>query len=393
VPNSLPPIPPKRLLTAEHADLVRAALIVLAVLIALQALWAARILALTAFIGILFGLGATPAVDTLQRWGIRRAVGSPLIILGTAVALLGLGAWIGPTLVEQSTELRTRFPEAIAKAEVWLYEHQPRLLDALAGESPPPPVVAPVAAPSAKGTKAPPPAPPAAPPPQGRIVRALYDQASTLKSFAFGVLTSTLALFAGFVLVLFLAVYIAAEPGVYRRGLLLLVSPTARKRLGPVLTAIATKLRRWLRTQAIAMLVVGIVTTIMLSLLGVRAAIPLGVIAGMFEFIPNIGPTLSAIPAVAMGFVESPEKALVVAIAYWALQFVENNVLIPYLMQDQLDLPPALTMMVQFAMAYIFGLIGLFVATPLLAAVFVAVHMLHVVPDEPDAPDVPTTPA
>ena len=185
----------------------------------------------------------------------------------------------------------------------------------------------------------------------------------------------------GFILVLFLAVYIAAEPDLYKRGLLLLVSPPTRRRLEPVLTAIAAKLRRWLGTQALAMLIIGTVTTILLSIIGVRAALPLGLIAGILEFIPNVGPTLAAIPAIVMAFVDSPQKALVVMIVYWGIQFLENNLLIPYLMREQLDLPPALTLMTQVVMAYVFGLMGLFVATPLLAAVFVTVQMLHVQPD------------
>jgi len=368
-------------LTAEHADLVRAALIIVFVLLGLQLLWEARILALTAFLGILFGLGAVPAVDALERRGFRRGIASPLVIFGVTALILGLGAWSAPTLVTQSQELRTRFPEAIEKAEVWLATKQPRLLDAIAGA---PTAVKTVSA-EAPVDSAAAAALPATPTPQvaatrahGRLVEAFYRQAGRLKAIALGILTSTLAVFGGFVLVLFLAVYIAAEPDLYKRGMLLLVSPPTRRRLEPVLTAIAVKLRRWLGTQALAMLIIGTVTTVVLSIIGVRAALPLGIIAGILEFIPNIGPTLSAIPAIVMAFVDSPQKALVVMLVYWGIQFLENNLLIPYLMKEQLDLPPALTMMTQVVMAYVFGLMGLFVATPLLAAVFVTVQMLHV---------------
>lgn len=366
-----------RLLTTDHADLVRAALIVVFVLLGLQLLWAARILALTAFLGVLFGLGASPGVDALERRGLRRGIGSPLIIFGVVALLLGIAAWSAPTLVSQSQELRTRFPEAIEKAEVWLGNNQPRLLDAMTGgATAPSPSTA--AAPSAEPTVGP---ASEAPPHQGRLVEAFYGQADRMKAMALGILTSTLAAFGGFVLVLFLAVYIAAEPDLYQRGLLLLFKPPTRKRLAPVLSAIAVKLRRWLGTQAIAMLIIGTITTVLLMIIGVRAAVPLGVIAGILEFIPNIGPTLSAVPAIAMAFVDSPQKALIVMFAYWGIQFLENNLLIPYLMKEHLDLPPALTMMVQVIMAYMFGLMGLFVATPLLAAVFVIVQQLYVIPD------------
>lgn len=362
------PVP--RVLSAGHTDLVRAALVVVFVLLGLQLLWAARILALTAFLGVLFGLGAAPAVDALERRGIRRGVGSPLVIFGVLGLILALAAWSAPTLVTQSQEMRTRFPEAIQKAESWLAHNQPRLLDAIAGTA----ATAPVTAPG--------PVPPGSPPVdvqrQSRLVDAIYGQADQLKNVAFGILTSTLAVFGGGMLVLFLAVYIAAEPDLYQRGLLLLFTPATRQRLAPVLVAIADKLRRWLGTQALAMLIIGSVTTMVLMIIGVRAALPLGAIAGVLEFIPNVGPTLSAIPAIAMAFVDSPQKALIVVVAYWGIQFLENNLLIPYLMKEQLDLPPALTMMTQVVMAYVFGVMGLFVATPLLAAIFVAVRMLHI---------------
>jgi predicted PurR-regulated permease PerM len=242
------------------------------------------------------------------------------------------------------------------------------------------PAAAPAAATAADSASAPAVTPVEAPA-HGRLVEAFYRQAGKLKVVALGILTSTLAVVGGFVLVLFLAVYIAAEPDLYKRGMLLLVSPPTRRRLEPVLTAIAVKLRRWLGTQALAMLIIGTVTTILLSIIGVRAALPLGIIAGILEFIPNVGPTLAAIPAIVMAFVDSPQKALVVMVVYWGIQFLENNLLIPYLMQEHLELPPALTMITQVVMAYVFGLMGLFVATPLLAAVFVSVQMLHVQQD------------
>lgn len=358
---------------ASRSDLVKAALAVVFALVGLQLLWEARLLVLTAFLGVLFGLGAAPGVDALERRGLRRGFGAPFVVFGVLALLIAFVAWTAPTLVEQSQELKTRFPEALQKGEAWLATHQPRLLDLISGGASGTTAGAAVSPDSTAAT-------------HGRIADALVGQADKIKSLAMGILTSTLSVFGGLVLVIFLAVYIAAEPDLYKRGLLALAPTTSRRRLEPVLTAVADKLRRWLSTQAIAMLVIGAVTTIVLSIIGVRAAVPLGVIAGILEFIPNIGPTLSAIPAVAMAFVDSPQKALVVMAAYWGIQFLENNLLIPYLMKEQLDLPPALTMMTQVVMAYVFGLMGLFVATPLLAAIFVAVQMLHVEPDASATP-------
>jgi predicted PurR-regulated permease PerM len=146
------------------------------------------------------------------------------------------------------------------------------------------------------------------------------------------------------------------------------------------MTAMAKTLRAWLVAQRVAMVAIGLFSMLVFSLLGVRAALPLGVIAGLFEFIPNVGPTLSAVPAIAMAFVDSPQKALTVTAACWGIQFLENNLLIPYLMKEHLELPPALTLVAQVLMAIFFGLLGLFVAVPLLASVMVALKLLWIEP-------------
>jgi predicted PurR-regulated permease PerM len=123
--------------------------------------------------------------------------------------------------------------------------------------------------------------------------------------------------------------------------------------------------------------VIGVITTVVLLLLDVEAAFALGLIAGLLEFIPTIGPILSAIPAIGMAFLDSPEKALWVALSYGGIQFLENNLLIPTLMRE-VDLPPALTMMSQALMAIIFGFLGLLVAVPLVAGLLVPIKMLYV---------------
>ncbi|MEX2181417.1 MAG: AI-2E family transporter [Gemmatimonadaceae bacterium] len=343
-------------------DLVRAALIVVATLVALQLLWAARFLVLTAFLGILLGLSAARAVDWIcARAQIRRQIVAAGVVFGIVGLFVVFVVWSGPALVEQSHELRTKLPEALVKIENALVASQPQLLDMIAPAD------------SAGGS---------------RLVAMVSKNAPQLTDFAFGVLQSTVLVAAAVVLVIFLALYVAADPGVYRRGALLLVPLERRDRVAELLAKLGTVLRTWFATQLIAMLVIGAVTTLVLLLLDVRAALPLGVLAGLFEFIPNIGPLLAGVPAVLMGFVDSPEKALTVAAVYWGIQFLENNLLIPYLMSEQLDLPPALTLITQVVMAYVFGFLGLFVAIPLLATAVVAVRTLWVDDELPPLPTV-----
>lgn len=376
------PNPPAPVRAVSQSDLVRAALVVVAALVGLQLLWAARFLVLTAFLGVLFGLAASGAVDRIvKRVNARRPLVAAIVVFGT-VGMLGLiAAWTGPTLADQSRELRTKLPEAVTKVEAWLAAKQPGLLDMIA-----PPDSAMMFAradsvangfvrDSAVATDSVSAAP-------GRLLGAVVRYSAAITNLAFGVVQSTLAVVAGLFLVIFLAVYIAADPEVYRRGVLALVPASRRARMSDFLHLLGRTLRTWFATQLIAMLVIGTVTTLVLAILGVRAALPLGVIAGIFEFIPNVGPLLSAIPAILMGFADSPRMALIVVGVYWAIQFLENNLLIPYLMKEQLDLPPALTLVTQVVMAYVFGFLGLFVAIPLLASVVVTVRTFWV-EDEP----------
>jgi predicted PurR-regulated permease PerM len=206
----------------------------------------------------------------------------------------------------------------------------------------------------------------------------LSGQLSRASGYLFGFLSSVGTVTAGLVLIIFLAIYIGAEPKLYHDGLMHLFPHRARRKAGEVLTEMATVLRKWLVVQLIAMVAIGVVTTVAMLLLNVKAAFALGFIAGLFEFIPTVGPILSAVPAIAMGFVDGPEKALAVLAAYWGIQFLENNLLIPQLMRGGMDLPPALTLVAQALMTLVFGFLGLMVAVPLTAAILVPIKMLYV---------------
>ena len=146
-----------------------------------------------------------------------------------------------------------------------------------------------------------------------------------------------------------------------------------------MLSAIAAVLRKWLVTQLIAMVTIGAVTTIVLLVARVKAAFALGLLAGLFEFIPTVGPILSALPGDRDGLPRfAGEGAVGRRSRSVGIQFLENHLLIPLLMKGGMDLPPALTILSQALMALLFGFLGLMCAVPLLAATMVAVKMLYV---------------
>lgn len=357
-------------------DILRATAIVTGFLIALSLIWVAREIVLAAFLGILFGLAVGAATDRLARYRIPRGVSAFLVVFGFVGALYGVGAAIAPTLSEQGAVLRQRVPEAIERLQSWVNERPGIAGLVLGGKR-----VAMDTTGAAPGAQAAPGA--AAADSVGAqgvptLRERVAEQLSGAARYLFPFLSSTVTVVAGLFLILVLAIYIGAEPSLYHDGLMHLFPYGSRERAGEVLTRIATVLRKWLVTQLIAMLVIGVVSTVALLLLDVKAALALGVIAGLLEFVPTIGPILSAVPAVAMGFLDSPEKALSVGIAYLVIQQVEGHLLIPLLMKEGMDLPPALTIMAQAVMALVFGFLGLMVAVPLLAAVIVPIKMLYV---------------
>ena len=386
-------------------DVLRAAAAVIGFYLAIRLIWVAQSVFLTAFLGVLFGLAVSAGVDWLRtRIRLPRGLLAALIVLGSAGLIVGFFVISGPVLAEQSRELRTKLPEAIDKIDQWLQARQSGFLGSVvrggqtgstSTAATPTPSNPRAAADSGRailgGARQPAPdsalraagqtdttvGTSTAPAPQTLRERIL-GQLTNLTRYFFGFVSSTISVVAGLVLILVLSIYIGADPDTYHDGLMKLFPRPWRQRAGEVLTAMSVALRKWLVTQLIAMVVIGIVTTVTLLALGVNGAVPLGVIAGLLEFIPTVGPILSAVPAVAMGFVDSPEKALAVMVAYIVIQQMENYLLIPFLMREGVDLPPALTIIAQALMALIFGFLGLLCAVPFLAATMVAVKMLYV---------------
>jgi predicted PurR-regulated permease PerM len=287
---------------------------------------------------------------------------------------------MAPILRSQSQELQQLLPEAMDKIDAWLGHRANGVLGILFNESsmdsvPRTPArvdstgVSPTVV-SQTATRADTVAL------GGDLRREMTKQFSGAQHSFLRVLTSTVAITGALMLVLFIAAYIGVDPALYHGGILQLVPSRERDRAALTLTRLATTLRRWLVTQLIAMVVIGAVTTVFLLMIHVKAALPLGILAGVSKFIPIVGSIFAAIPAIAMAFIDSPHKALIVAVGYIVIQFVENHLLVPVLMKHGVDLPPAMTLGIQALMSVLFGFLGLLVAVPLLAAILTVVRTM-----------------
>ncbi len=173
-------------------------------------------------------------------------------------------------------------------------------------------------------------------------------------------------------------IYLAAQPELYRVGMLKLVPKGGRALAAEALEASARGLRLWLLGRMVSMAAVGLMTGLGLSLLGVPSALALAVLAALLEFVPFIGPLLSAVPAVLIAFAVSPELALWTALLFLVIQQIEGNLLEPMVQQRAVDLPPALLLFALVAGGLVFGVAGVILAAPFTVVLFVMVKRLYV---------------
>jgi len=195
---------------------------------------------------------------------------------------------------------------------------------------------------------------------------------------AFNLISAVLGSFA----VIFLALFLAAQPEVYRDLWLSLTTPENRPRWARVYDEAGRNLRAWVIGKAVTMLFVGVVTWIGLTLMDIPGALALAMLAALMEFIPNFGPTIAAIPAMLAAFAVSPMQAVYVAVFYFLLQQVQNAVTVPLVEKRAVNIPPAALLAWQLMLTIGFGALALFVATPLLAVIVVAVRVLYLEPAE-----------
>ena len=188
---------------------------------------------------------------------------------------------------------------------------------------------------------------------------------------------STFRAVAYLAVLLFTAVYFAVQPERYRYGVLRLIPPDRRGRMAAVLDLTGATLRRWMAGQAITMTVVGMLTGIGLWALGVGAPLALGLIAGLFAFVPYVGPLLAAAPGIMMAAAQGPIEALYAAALYAGVHFVEGNLVTPLVQAEAVKLPPVLTVFAALVFGLLLGPVGVLLAAPLTVVLLVAVNTLY----------------
>jgi predicted PurR-regulated permease PerM len=193
-----------------------------------------------------------------------------------------------------------------------------------------------------------------------------------------GLLADTTTALTGAVIVGFAGLYLAFHPQTYLTGALNLVPHAAREETARVLGSCHAALRQWLSGQLISMALVGGTVGAGLAAAGVPSPVALGIIAGLGQFVPVIGPMAATVPGLLIAFAAGPETLGWAVLVYLGASQLEANIISPLILRQMVQLPMAVSLFAVLAMGVLLGPLGVFFATPLAVVAFVVVKIVYV---------------
>jgi len=309
----------------------------IALTVSLYILWQIKEAILLIFAAVVLATTLNRLARRLQGLGIRRGFAKFLSIVIFLVGVIGFFWLIVPPFIVQFQELSNQIPKSLVRLNAWILQLKEQL---------PPQVI-----------------------PSIPDINSLLEQAQPfinrgLES-TFLLVSGSLEVILKILLVLVLTGMFLADPLSYRKLFVRFFPSFYRRRIEGILDKCEVSLEGWITGASIAMFLVGFLSVLGLMVLQVRSALALGVLAGFLNLIPNLGPTLSVFPAMAIALLDSPWKPLAVLVLYFFIQQVESNFITPMVMAQQLSLLPAVTLISQLFFVTFFGFLGLFLALPL----------------------------
>ncbi len=309
----------------------------IALTISLYILWQIKEVILLIFAAVVLATTLNRLARRLQQLGIRRGFAKLLSITIFLLGVIGFFWLIVPSFIVQFQELSFQIPKALGQINTRLLEFRGQL---------PIQVI------------------PYIPDIDSLIQQAQPFINSGLES-TFALVSGSLEVILKILLVLVLTGMFIADPLSYRKLFVRLFPSFYRRRVEGILDQCEVSLEGWITGAFIAMFLVALLSVLGLTVLQVRSALALGVLAGFLNLIPNLGPTLSVFPAMAIALLDSPWKPLLVLILYFFIQQAESNFITPIVMAQQVSLLPAVTLISQLFFVTFFGFLGLFLALPL----------------------------
>lgn len=308
----------------------------LAFAVSLYILWQIRQVLLLVFAAIVFAVALNRVVRWLQQRGVKRGHAIGLTVISLLLIFVILFALIGPSFAQQLEQLINAVPKLLERLRDWLNSLSTfvpeQLLDVRN---------------------------------LGNFIPRLQPLITQLLGNAYNWFSDLLAILLNLLLVIILTIMLLASPAPYRRGLILLFPAFYRRRADEILSECETTLVGWMTATLINMAAIGVVSFIGLLILRVPLALANALLAGLLEFIPNIGPVLSVLPPMAVALLDEPWKAVAVLILYLLIQQFEAYLLVPFVMRQQVSLLPAATLLSVVVFGTFFGFLGVFLSVPL----------------------------
>jgi sporulation integral membrane protein YtvI len=311
---------------------------VLLIIVAVTFLFFIRDVILIVFVALILASAFDPWVDWLQKYKIPRGVGILFIYLIVIMVLGGAVYLIIPPIVIEVNQLAVDFPAYWEKISTNLNDFQSYSNSQGWGDN---------------------------------IQESLDAIQQSISSVTGGVFTTVFSFFGGiisFFIILVIAFYMTVEERAMKRVTRSFMPIKYQPYFTQLVNRMQEKIGRWLRGQLVLSLIIFLLVWLGLSLLGVKYALVLALFAGVTELIPYLGPFIGAVPAVFIAFTQSPQLALATVILYFVVQMLENNIIVPKVMQKAVGLNPVITIVVILIGAKVAGVIGIILAVPVTTA-------------------------
>lgn len=314
---------------------------------------------LVLLVGLLLAVALSGPVEALHRRKVPRAVASISIVLGM-LALVALGGYLFvPVLSDQIWQLVSALPFAFSRLSEWLEQLASRTGLPLFGDGP--------------------------------SLSTLISWGRRILGGALGLFSSLTTLAFGLVVAVFVPLYLTANPRPVVAWTLRFLPPAHRPRAWDVLSKARRGLLNWLKGRLLSMAIVGTLWTGALYLIGIPGALFLGILAGLLEFVPYVGPVVSTIPPLLFALAGDPLDALWVLLAYLVIQQVEGYLLTPLIEGRVASLHPAVVIAAVTVAGAAFGFLGLLLAVPTIVVAKILIEELWFqrLEEDPEAPKDP----
>lgn len=315
----------------------------IAIILFLMVAWRLRGIIFALIISVILMSGFSPLVDWFEKRGINKVVAVVLTYILAIGALGSILFIVLPPLIIQTREFFQDLPLYLTTVSESLNNSQLATVNS------------------------------------EEVVRILSGRVEAVLGEALNLILNVFTGFLTFITVAVFTFYLLLEKDKIKRNLFHFFPHLPRERVTNVVHKIDEKLGAWLRGQFVLMIIIGAATWIGLSLLRVEFALPLAVLAGLLEIVAIIGPIVAAVPAIIIALVQfgSPIPALGVAALYILVQQLENNLIVPKLMEKAVGVHPLAIILALLIGGSLFGIIGAVLAVPIAATTQVIIEDIH----------------